>query len=213
MRLAIAAIFAFFSVSLHAQLFTDNFCNGASPLWNNYSGSWTTSGCTYFATIPNNSPSATTEVPFELTDYTVTVTVNSLADGGIWNRSDGTNQNGILLVLGGNGYGQGNRGGNAGKSIYWHIVQNGVASVPQSEVDGVFTPGQTYTITVRVSGNTYSAYINGSSTPVTTLVNSTFASGRVGLYDDQPNTTTGTGSGDPTTFSNLILNAASLLTD
>jgi hypothetical protein len=37
------------------------------------------------------------------------------------------------------------------------------------------------------------------------LVDNTFSHGEVGLYDDQPNTTTGSGSGAPTTFSNFSL--------
>jgi hypothetical protein len=39
---------------------------------------------------------------------------------------------------------------------------------------------------VEVIGNVYSAYLNGSATPFTTLTSSTFTSGRVGLYDFSP---------------------------
>lgn len=47
-------------------------------------------------------------------------------------------------------------------------------------------------------------YLNGSTVPVDTYVDSTFAAGQVGLYDDQPNTTAG-GYGPPTTFTNFYL--------
>jgi hypothetical protein len=53
-------------------------------------------------------------------------------------------------------------------------------------------------------GDTYSAFING--TLATTLTDTVGGSnGGVGLYDDQPNTTTGSGFGTPTTFSNFSL--------
>ena len=67
-------------------------------------------------------------------------------------------------------------------------------------------PGNTYTITVTAVGDTFSAYIDGSSTPVTTLTDSIAGSdGIVGLYDDQPNTITGSGFGTRTSFSNFSL--------
>jgi len=74
-----------------------------------------------------------------------------------------------------------------------------------NQVNGVFTPGDTYTLKITVQDNNYSVYVNGSNTPVITLADSTFKHGQVGLYDDQPNTTTGNGSGPPTTFSNFSI--------
>lgn len=73
------------------------------------------------------------------------------------------------------------------------------------EVQGVFTPGGTYTLTVTAVGDVYSVYVNGSSTPITTLTNSDFTYGQIGLYDDQPNTITGSGFGPPSTFSDFNL--------
>jgi hypothetical protein len=35
---------------------------------------------------------------------------------------------------------------------------------------------------VRVNGSVYSAYLNGSTNPITSLTNSTYASGNIGLY-------------------------------
>jgi hypothetical protein len=78
-------------------------------------------------------------------------------------------------------------------------------------VSGVFTPGDTYTITVTVNGDTYTAYedpdgsLDVNSTVLTTLTDNSSTSGEVGLYDDQPNVTTGSGSGTPTSFSDFSL--------
>lgn len=209
----ISAVFLASGLSSKAATvsFTDNFTPSASPLWNNYAGNWATSNGQYYAQQPNNSPSTFTGLPYELTNYTLTVTINNLGDAGIWLRGNGSNQivgsspaNGILLIIGGGGYGQGTRGGAAGTSLYWVTPEGGSVN----QVQGVFTPGGTYTITVTVNGNVYSVYINGSSTPATTLVNSDFTYGQVGLYDDQPNTITASGSGPPTTFSGFSLSGA-----
>jgi hypothetical protein len=181
--------------------FTDSF-SPPSALWSNSSGNWTATSGDYFAQVPNNNPGADTLLPFDLTSYTLTTTVNGLGDGGIVVRVNGAGTESITLVLGGLGYGQGARGGGAGTAIYWGDNTNPI----QNEVTGVFTPGNTYTITVTAVGDTFSAYINGSSTPVTTLTDSIAGSdGTVGLYDDQPNTITGRGFGTPTTFSNFSL--------
>jgi hypothetical protein len=72
-------------------------------------------------------------------------------------------------------------------------------------VTGVLTPGDSYTVKVKVEGSTYSVYLNGATTPVDTFTDSTFSHGDVGLYDNQPNTVSGDGSGPPTTYSNFSL--------
>ncbi|MDQ2842493.1 MAG: hypothetical protein M3Y72_15890 [Acidobacteriota bacterium] len=190
--------------------FSDNFTPSPSPLWNNYAGNWTDTSGQYYAQAPNNNPSTYSGLPYQVTDYTLTVTLNNLGDARIWVRGNGTDQlsgsstdaNGIALILGGNGYGQGNRVGNADTSVYW--VAPGMGSAV-NELKGVFTPGDAYTIRVTAVGDTFSAYVNNSSTPVTTLVDSSFAYGKVGLYDDQPNGLTRSGFGPPTTFSNFSL--------
>jgi hypothetical protein len=165
-------------------VFGDNFAKGPSPLWNNYDGLWTANGGQYYAQVPNYEPLTYTGLPFVLTNFTLTVTTAYL-----------------LLVLGGQGYGQGDRGGLAGTSLYFANAQRTVLS----QVENVFVPGETYTITVTARGDTYSVYINGAITPVITFVNSDYPYGQVGLYDDQPNTITGDGFGVPTTFSNFLL--------
>ena len=63
-------------------------------------------------------------------------------------RTNATASQYLLLVLEGNGYGNGVRGGNAGSSIYWADSSNPGATL--NKVTGVFTPGNTYTITVTV---------------------------------------------------------------
>jgi hypothetical protein len=183
-------------------IFADNFTPGPSPLWNNYAGLWTTSGGQYYAQVPNNTPLTYTGLPFILADYTLTVTTVD-GDGGIWLRSDENDPYAdyLLLVIGGDGYGDGLRGGTAGTSIYFATASQSVIT----QVDNVFTPGDTYTITVTARGSTYSVYINGSTTPLDTIVYSSFPVGQVGLYDDQPNTTTGGGFGTPTTFSSFSI--------
>ncbi len=101
----------------------------------------------------------------------------------------------------------------ASGGMYYPQVPNNnpyaISSLPfdvtLDETTGVFTPSATYDIRATVSGNTYSAFVNGSSTAATTLSDSTFPEGRVGLYGDQPNTTTGSGAGTPTSFSHFDL--------
>jgi hypothetical protein len=192
-----------------AVSFSDNFTPSPSPLWGNNTGNWTASSGDYFAQVPNNNPGAVTLLPFDLTDYTLTTTVNAVGDGGIVVRENTAGTESITLVLGGLGYGQGVRCCDAGTAIYWGDNSNSL----QGEVTGVFTPGNTYTITVTAVGDTFSAYIDGSSTPVTTLTDSIAGpDGIVGLYDDQPNTTTGSGFGPGTSFSNFSLQGTALNT-
>jgi MYXO-CTERM domain-containing protein len=205
--IAAATLAAAAAASAHAATFTDSL-TPASPLWNNFAGGWTSTASGYAATTPNNNPFAETALPFQVGDLSLSVNVTNLTDGGIFLHSDGTNQNGVLLILGGEGFGNGTRGGSAGNSIYWHIVQNGSASGPMNEFTGVFTPGNNYSIQVTVTGNVYAAFINGSLTPATTLTTALFPTGQVGLYDNQPNVTTASGSGAPMDFTNFSLTAA-----
>jgi hypothetical protein len=191
--------------------FADSFTPAASALWDNSTGNWTSSSGAYYAQNPINTPFATSELPYKMGDFTATFTANNLTDGGVWIHNDGTNQNGIVLILGGEGYGQGDRGGKAGTSIYWQVVVGGsgyVGGVLDETLDA-FTTGDNYNITVTAVGDTYSAYINGSTTPATTLTTSQFPTGQFGFYDDQPNVSAG-GSGAPMTFSNLALNYTDL---
>jgi hypothetical protein len=184
--------------------FVDTF-SPPSSLWSNLRGGWTASNGEYYASVPSNNPTTHTTLPYDFRDFTLTVTAHHLADGGVWMRTDPAGQNGMLLVLGGGGYGQGWRGGAAGTTLYTHRVINGNYSSPIGVVNNIFSPGSDYTIRVRVVGTQYSVYINGSTTPAVTFNDSTYSHGLVGLYDDQPNIAAG-GSGPTMTFSDLHLN-------
>jgi hypothetical protein len=161
--------------------FTDNF-SPPSTLWSNSSGNWTSSGGKYYAQSPSNSPDTYSGLPFDFTNnFMLTVTINNLRDEGIWLDSDGTINNAVLLVLGGNAQ--------QGNWAYWHIDQNGAQSPPLDINHNAFTPDLTYTVTVIVEGDTYKAYVDpdgvydGKSVLLTTLVSDVYSHGMVGLYD------------------------------
>jgi hypothetical protein len=164
------------------SLFCDTFKTGASGAWGNERGAWRTGGSQYDAKAPNNIPPTYTDVTTlpSLTDFTVKVTVNMLNDGGVWLRSRfaGGKVSGILLVTGGeigtfNGF-------------YWHVVTNDSYSpqLQKAAVPGV--QGSNFPLKIVVKGNTFTLYKQGSTTPITTLVDSTYATGGVGLYDFSP---------------------------
>jgi hypothetical protein len=110
--------------------------------------------------------------------------------------------------LGGDGYGQGNRGGGAGNSLYFQTYQNGVYSGQLEAVNNVFVPGSNANISVQVVGDTYSVDVDGNF--VTSLTSNVVSNGQVGLYDDQPNTTTGSGFGAPSAFDNVTLSGSTI---
>ncbi len=143
-KLVLTSAFALALVptNVKAITVTDNF-SPPSALWSNSIGNWTGGGGKYFAQAPSNGPETISVLPYVFTNsnLSVTVTVNDLSDGGIRLDSDGTQNNGVVFVLGGNGYGGGNRSGGAGNSAYWAVWHNGVSQQSLSEVDGVFTPG------------------------------------------------------------------------
>lgn len=99
--------------------------------------------------------------------------------GGIWLRSAAapgttTGITGVVLAI----------GGSYPSGLYWHIDSDGNSyGQVLSPVSGLFNPGDTVHIRVEVQGNTYAAYVNGSSTPATTLTTNAFSSGRLALYD------------------------------
>jgi hypothetical protein len=171
-----------------ALTFTDSF-SPASTLWSDSIGNWTSVGGNYYALAPSNGPLTYSGLPFNFLNsdtFSITVTINSLRDEGIWLDTDGTNQNGILLVLGGNAQ--------QGNWAYWHVVQNGGLSAPLDVNTSAFVPDLTYTVTVVVNGNTYQAYndpdgvFDSNSVLLTTLVDNTYTHGQVGLYDFYPAT-------------------------
>ncbi|SRR5579871_106818 len=162
-------------------IFTDNFNNGASPLWGDERGNWTASGGVYFAQSPSNSPLTYTSLPFNLTDFSVDVDINKVQDGGIWLRGN-SDVGGVLLNTGGLG--------GTGTGLYWQIgTSGGLVSGIYDPVSGLLTPGVSdIHLHVVVSGDTYEAFLNNSSTPATTFTTDLFASGRVALYDNSNQT-------------------------
>jgi PEP-CTERM motif len=161
-------------------IFQDDFNSGASPLWGNELGNWSASGGVYNSLAPNNNPLTYSSLPFNLTDFAIDVDINKVVDGGIFFRSSGDTPNtrsGVLLVTGGLG--------NAGTGLYWHILKDGDAgAILNPSESGLFESGvSNINLRVAVQGNTYSAFLNGSTTPITTLTTDQFSSGRVALYD------------------------------
>ncbi|MBL8999773.1 MAG: hypothetical protein JNK25_01395 [Phycisphaerae bacterium] len=159
----------------HAQIFTDDFNAGPSPQWSNERGNWTAIDGRYDSLAPSNNPTTRSLLPYILGDLSFEVDVIGLVDGGIWVRTDPDSDSGVLLVTGGFlGMGRG---------LYWHIVQHGTYSAALGRIDGLFTANQNVRIRVVVRGDLYTAYVNGSCTPATSITTDLFSSGRVGLYD------------------------------
>jgi hypothetical protein len=180
----------FLLASAHGQVvFTDNFDTGASSLWSNLRGAWFSANGVYDASQPQNVPPTFTGLPFILQNFAVDVDINQVADGGIWLRCDASGTNGVLLVTGGNGWGSGNRGGNAGRSLYWHVITPANWSSPpilNEAFNVIANPGvDNVHLRVEVVGNLYSVFVNGSTNATTSLLetNNTYSSGHVGLYD------------------------------
>ena len=170
--------------------FTDDFSPQASALWSNSIGNWTSASGKYFAQAPSDSPFTYSGLRFDFTNsqFSVTVTIK-VGDSGFWLDTDGTTHNAIGICFGCNGFGHGNTTFPAGTSSYWSVIHNGSDSTPLSEVDGVFTPGETATVSVLVNGNTYQAFkdpdgvFDANSVLLTTLVDNTFSHGQFALYD------------------------------
>lgn len=186
--IALAAGFGL-STACGQVVFTDNFDTGVSALWSNLWGDWFVTGGVYSAAQPQNVPPTFTGLPFVLQNFAVDVDINQVADGGLWLRCDASGTNGVLLVTGGHGWGGGIRGGNAGRSLYWHVITQANWNNPPilNEAFNVFTnPGvENVHLRVEVVGNLYSAFLNGSTNATTSLLetNKTYSSGHVGLYD------------------------------
>jgi hypothetical protein len=186
MKASPAVLVAFLTLSAtttaHADtVFFDDFnsVSGASLAWSNTSGNWTAADGVYRAQQPNNFPNAHTFVSTfpSLTDFSVTVDVNAARDGGVWLRasSDPTSSvgvTGILLIF--------LNDGRAPNTLFWHEVIGSYGSEHNS-VSNQFSGN--FSVRIDVQGNTYSAFVNGSSTPATTFVSNRFTSGYVGLYD------------------------------
>ncbi len=162
-----------------ATHFCDRFRSKADAAWGDQDGVWTIAKRSYYATAPSNAPLTYTDlVSYQaLSNFTLSVTVNDVYDGGIWLRSNWNGAaNGVLLVVGGaySNY----------TGLYWHIVTNGVVSAPKNLANIAGLRGSTAKIKVVVKGKTYAAYVNGTASPATTLTDTTYSTGSAGLYDN-----------------------------
>jgi len=195
-----------------AFVFTDKF-KPPSALWNDASGSWTASKGDYYAQHPNNNPEALSSLPYVFGNVndTFTVKVNDLGDGGIYLKSS-TSSDYVLLVLGGAGYGQGQRGPGRGTSAYWADAANPGALFDDDA--SAFTPGSSYTLKLTVKKGVFTAYehVGKSYVDITSFTYPSLTSFTFGLYDDQPNTTTASGFGPAQSFSSLRLTSSTAVT-
>lgn len=209
---ALYAVFALLAIAapgLNAGvIFFDDFNSGASPLWGNESGAWVASGGVYDATAGTPWPNTHSFLPFNLTDFEVQVDVTTVGDGGVWLRAANApattlGATGMLLVIRPAGY----------SDMYWHEVADG--SGYGAGLSVVPLLGAPHQIRVVVSGNTYSAYVDGAPTPATTWTSTLFSSGQTGLYGYAPsgfdNFQVSAGSSEipePATFSLAVLGIA-----
>lgn len=175
-KLCVVSLLALAAQSANAQfVFHDTFSPSPSPLWRNERGAWTGDGNLYYATQPSNDPPTLTSLPYQHNDFEIIAEINGVSDGGLWLHIDQAAMNGILLVTGGFG--------STGTGLYWHIMTNGAYSQPLSRVDNLFHQGDNIQVRVVAAGNRYDAYLNGSTTPASTLIVPTPRSGFAGLYD------------------------------
>lgn len=187
-----------------AVAFSDDFSAGPSSVWGNESGSWRGGGGVYDATFPSNSPmtySSVTSLP-ALTDFAVDVDVNSWDDGGVLLRSryNGGAIDGILLVTGGFGGGFG--------GFYWHRMVGGSAGGVLQQSPDLGLHGTSHHLRVEVSGATYRAFVDGILRD--TLVDGTYASGAVALYDFSPTSRASDPRGE--TFDNVVISTPTATT-
>ncbi len=155
-------------------VFFDDFNNGASPMWGNQVGNWTAQSGVYYAQNPWGA--TYTLLPYNLTDFTINVHVNGTSDGGIWLRSDANADTALVLIIGGESH--------SGTGVYFHDRHNGDWYPPINMVGGLFSQGDNIHVTVVATGDLFEVYLNGSSSPVDSIVYNRLTSGYVGLYDN-----------------------------
>ncbi len=157
-------------------LYFDDFADGPDPAWGNQHGNWVAPAGEYFASSPGNMPTTYSLLPDLVGDVDIVVDIRQVGDGGIWLHADATRSNGVLLVIAGDS--------GAYPGFYWHTVTSDAFSPALERSGSVFTLGSDLQLRVKVRANTYQVFLNGSSTPATTLITPDFPTGRVGLYDN-----------------------------
>lgn len=158
--------------TVYQEDFDDGLCNACG----NERGGWVVTD-EVDALCPLNIPPTYSSFPINMTDFVFECDIRAVSDGGIWLRSHFDNGTawGVLLVTGGM-----NR---TGTGLYWHTVHGDSYSGFFNPHDGLFQQGQDIHLRIEVIGDSYSAYLNDSPVPATTLVTSEFSCGRVALYD------------------------------
>ena len=69
-------------------------------------------------------------------------------------------------------------------NVGWHVAADGSDYGPALNLNiSSIAPGSNPHVRVEVAGDTYSAFINGATNPITTLTTSAFTYGQVALYD------------------------------
>jgi hypothetical protein len=178
-----AAMIIVSQFNAHAgMIFSDDF--STNKLWGNQSGQWTANSGVYYAKTPSNNPPTYSSAPTStLTNFTVEFDVNNASDGGIWLRSSYADSKGtgLLMVIGGYG---GNYDG-----FYFHKMVDGVGSNAFGHVYVSGFQGSNEHFKIEVIKNTYSIYLKGNTTPITTITDSTFTSGLVAFYGFSPRMT------------------------
>jgi len=123
------------------------------------------------------SPNTRSLLPFSLTDFSVHVETTTTGDGGVWlrainNPASTVGVDGLLFVarptLG---------------DAYFQISQNGSFGPVLNQVS--ITPGP-HKFDISVSGNNFTVYADGSTTPFTSVNSAVFTQGQMGLYDLSP---------------------------
>jgi hypothetical protein len=164
----------FTSQASATTLFFDDFEDGADAAWGNQFGDWTATDGSYISLSPlssNPTYSSVTTLP-SLTDFALDIDINNLDHGGIYLRSTSRDR-AVVLILRSNG------------TIYWHKRYAGFWGAKLGEVTGIsaMALGEDISLRIEVIGINYSVYLNGSRAAVTTLIDSAYTGGAVGLYD------------------------------
>jgi hypothetical protein len=158
---------------VNATTYTDNFDSGTQLTWENQRGNWGASGGVYYAGSPGNVPVTASLLPYNLTNFSAEVDISGLGDGGLWARANSTATAGVMLIL--HSY-----------DIYWHVITD-PSNGPWASYGSQAWSGTNVHVRLTGIGNILSAYLNGATTPITTLDLSTFSGysiGRFGLYSN-----------------------------
>lgn len=168
-------------VSAQVVVFNDSFTqpDGIDPDWTSQSGDWWVAFGYYFPSTPSSNPPTVSLVnAVTFTDGTVSAEVIGPMDGALVVRANGATSgvvNAVYFVF-------------RPADAYFHVASGGSVGAALSPVGHATLPA-TYRVNLTVSGSDYLGSItslDGNTTyATTTLFDSTYASGAVGLYASQ----------------------------